>query len=154
MNRILDISFAVNTLSHLLTDPRHVHLIAAKHILRSLRGTVDYGLKYKVDQKINLEGYVDSNWAGSAIDRKSTSGCCFNMGSGVISWFSRKQSCVALSTTEIEYVAFHSASFKVIWLTKLLFDLFDLQLDATCIYCDNQSCLKLSENLVFHDKSK
>ena len=77
---------AVNTL-------RHVHLIAAKHILRYLRGTVDYGLKYDANQKINLEGYVDSYWVGSAIDRKNTSGCCFNMGSGVISWFSRKQSC-------------------------------------------------------------
>ena len=66
-------------------DPRHVHLIAAKHILRYLKGTVDYGIKYEANQKINLEGYVDLDWAGSAIDRKSTSGCCFRMGSGVIS---------------------------------------------------------------------
>ena len=56
-------------------------------------------------KKINLKGYVDSDWAGSAIDRKSTSGCCFSMGSGVISWFSRKQSCVVLSTTEAKDVA-------------------------------------------------
>ena len=62
-----------------MTDPRHVHLIAAKHILRYLMGTIDYGLKYEVNRKINLEGYVDSYWEGSAIDRKSTSGCCFNM---------------------------------------------------------------------------
>ena len=73
-----------------MTDPRNVHFITAKHILRYLKGTVDYGLKYKVDQKINLEGYVHSDWAGSAINRKTTSGCCFSMGSGVISWFSRK----------------------------------------------------------------
>ena len=92
------IFFVVNTLSQFLTDPRSVHLIAAKHILRYLKGTVDYGLKYEVNQKINLEGYVDSDWEGNAIDRNSTSGCCFSMGSGVISWFSRKQSCVALST--------------------------------------------------------
>ena len=56
-------------------DLRHVHLIAANHILRYLKGTVHYGLKYKEDQKINLEGYVDSDWAGSPIDRKSNSGC-------------------------------------------------------------------------------
>ena len=62
--------------------------------MRYLKGTVDYGLKYEPSQKINLEGYVDSNLAGSAIDRKSTSRCCFSMGSGVISWFSRKDSCV------------------------------------------------------------
>ena len=63
LNTIPDICFAMNTLSRFLTDPRHVHLIAAKHILRYLSGTVDYELKYEVNQKINLEGYVDSNWA-------------------------------------------------------------------------------------------
>ena len=72
----------------------------------------------------------------------------------MISWFSRKQSYVALSTTEVEYVAACSASCEAVWLRKILSDLFDLQLDATCIYCDNQSCVKLSKNPVFHDKSK
>ena len=114
-------------------------------ITRYLRGTVDYGLKYDVNQKINLEGYVDLDWAGSAINRKSTSGCCFSMGSGVISWFSRKQSCVALNTAKAEYVAACLDSCEVVWLRKLLSNLFDLQLNATCIYCDNP---------VFHDKSK
>ena len=98
-----DICFVANTLNQFLEDLRQVHLVAAKHILRYLKGTIDYGLKYKADQNINLKGYVDSDWAGSAIDRKRTSGCCFSMGSGVISWFSRKQSCVALSTVEAEY---------------------------------------------------
>ena len=149
-----NICFAVKTLSQFLMDPKHVHLIVAKHILRCLKGTVDYGLKYEENQKINLEGYVDLDWAGSAIDRKSTSGCCFNMGLGVISWFSRKQSCVALSTTKAKYVVACSASSESVWLRKILSDLFDLQLDATCMYCDNQSCVKLSENLVFHEKSK
>ena len=68
MNTRLDICLTMNTLSQFLTDLRHVHLIAAKHILRYLRGTIDYGLKYKVNQKINLEGYVDSYWTGSAIE--------------------------------------------------------------------------------------
>ena len=96
-----------------------------------------------MNQKVNLEGYVDSNWVGSSIDRKSTLGCCFSMGSGVISLFRRKQSCVALSTAEVEYVAACSASCEVVWLRKILFDLFDLQMDAT-LHCDNQSCVKLS----------
>ena len=68
------ICFPVNTLSQFLTNLRHVHLIVAKQILRYLRGIVDYGLKYEVNQNINLEGYVDSYWAGSSIDRKSTLG--------------------------------------------------------------------------------
>ena len=61
MNTRPYIWFTVNTLSQFLIDPRHVHLISAKHILRYLKGTVDYGLKYEADQKINLEGYVDSD---------------------------------------------------------------------------------------------
>ena len=61
---------------------------------------------------------------------------------------------MALSTVDTEYVVAYSSSCEVVWLRKLLFDLFDIQLDATCIYCDNQSCVKLSENPVFHDKSK
>ena len=76
----------------------------------------DYGLKYEANQKINLEGYVDSYFLGSTIDRKSTSGCCFSMGSSVISWFSRKQSYVALSTAEPDYVVACLASCEVVWL--------------------------------------
>ena len=60
--------------------------MVTKHVVRYLKGIVDYGLKYEANQKINLEGYEDSYWAGSAIDRKSTSRCYFNMGSSVISW--------------------------------------------------------------------
>ena len=66
----------------------------------------------------------------------------------------RSQSCVALSTAEAKYVVACSASCEAVWLQKLLSDIFDLELDATCIHCDNQSCMKLSENSVFHDKSK
>ena len=72
----------------------------------------------------------------------------------MISGFSRMQSCVALSIYEAKYVIACSASCEAVWLRKLLFDLFDLQLDATCIYCNSQSCVKFSENPVFHDKSK
>ena len=74
-----NICFVVNTLSQFLTDLRNVHFIVVKHILRYLRGTVDYGLNYKENQKIKLEGYVDSYWVGSAIERKSTLQCCFDM---------------------------------------------------------------------------
>ena len=98
MNTRPDICFVVNTL-------RHVNLMVAKHAVRYLKGTVDYGLKYKTDQRIKLEGYVDSDWAGSAIDRKSTLGCFFSMESGVISWFGKIKSYMALSTTEAKDVS-------------------------------------------------
>jgi hypothetical protein len=149
-----DICFAVNTLSQYMVEPRSVHLIATKHVMRYLKGTIDYGLRYASDREISLQGFTDSDWAGSVADQKSTSGCCFSMGSTMISWFSRKQTSVALSTTEAEYIAACSASNEAVWLRKLLAGLFDLELEATCIWCDNQSCVKLTENPVFHDKSK
>ena len=91
-NTRLDICFAVNTLSQFLMDLIHVHLIIANHVLRYLKGTVDYGLKYDVTNNINLPSYVDSDWARNTTDRKSTSGRCFSLGSGTISWFNKKQS--------------------------------------------------------------
>jgi hypothetical protein len=72
----------------------------------------------------------------------------------MISWFSRKKMSVALSTAEQEYKTTCSASKEAVWLRKLLAGLFDIRLEATCIWCDNQSCVKLTENLMFHVKSK
>jgi hypothetical protein len=136
-NTRLDICFAVNTLSQFLVEPRCVHLVAAKHVMRYLKGTIDYGLSYDGDHDFTLSGYTDADWAGSVSDRKSTSGCCFSLGSAMISWQSRKQSSIALSTTEAEYIAACSASCEAIWLRKLLTDLFDLEVRATLILCDN-----------------
>jgi hypothetical protein len=70
------------------------------------------------------------------------------------SWQSRKQSSIALSAAKAEYIAACSASCKAIWLQKLLTGLFDLEMDATVIFCDNQSCINMTENPVFHDKTK
>jgi hypothetical protein len=147
------ICFAVNTLSQFLVEPRRVHLVAAKHVMRYLKGTLDCGLSYN-DHDFKLSGYTDSDWAGSVSERKSTSRCCFSLGSAMISWQSRKQSSIALSTTEAEYIAACSASCEAIWLQKSLIDLFDLEVEVIVILCGNQSCIKMIENPVFHDKSK
>jgi hypothetical protein len=103
---------------------------------------------------VRLQGYSDSDWAGSDTDQKSTSRCCFSLGSVVISWFSRKQTSVALSSAEAEYIAANLANCESIWLCKLLTGLFGQELEPTVIHYDNQSWIKLSENPVFHDKSK
>jgi hypothetical protein len=149
-----NICFAVNILSQYLLEPRRVDLVATKHVMRYLKGTLDYGLYYTGDHDLRLYGYTDSDWAGSASDRKNTSGCCFSLGSTMTSWKSRKQSNIALSTTKVEYIAACSASCEAIWLQKLLTGLFDLEMEATVILCDNQSYIKMMENPVFHDKSK
>ena len=85
MNTRPKICFALSTRSQFLTYPRHVHLIAVKHGLRYLKSTVDYGIKYDVNYKINLHGYVDSDWVGNATNKKNTLGCCFTLGSCMIS---------------------------------------------------------------------
>jgi hypothetical protein len=86
MNTRPDICFAMNTLSQFLVKPRRVHLVAAKHVMRYLKGTIDYGLSYHGDHNFTLSGYTDSDWTASVADRKSTSGCCFSLESAMISW--------------------------------------------------------------------
>ena len=131
-----------------------MHWIAAKHVMRYIVGMVDYGLHYIRGDGVRLVGYSDSDWVGCASDRKSTSGCCFGLGSAIVSWFNRKQKSMALSSTEAEYMAASQANCEAIWLRKLLVGLFGRELRPTVIYCDNQSCIKLSENPMFHDRSK
>ena len=103
---------------------------------------------------MKLEGFFDADWGGSTIDRKSTSRCSFSLGSRVVFWYNRKQKLVAQSYAKVEYMATSIATCDAIWLCKLLARLFDYKLDSTVIYCDNQSCIILYENPMFHDKSK
>jgi hypothetical protein len=149
-----DIFFAINTLSQFMVEPRRLHWVEEKHVLRYLRGTVDYGLSYIKRDGVKLMGFTDADSAGSTVDKKITSSCCFNLGSGVISWFNRKGKSVALSSIEAEYMVVSLAACEAIWLRKLLMGLFGQELETTIIECDNQSCIKLSENPMFHDRSK
>jgi hypothetical protein len=122
--------------------------------MRYLKGMLDYGLYYIGDHEFRLYGYTDSDWVGSVSDRKSTLGCFFNLGSAMTSWQSRKQSSISLSMEEVEYIAACSTSCESIWTHKLLIVMFNLEMEATMILCDKQSCMNMVENLVFHDKSK
>jgi hypothetical protein len=122
--------------------------------MRYLKGTLEYGLCYTRDHDFKLYGYTDLDWTGFFFDRKSTLGCCFSLGSTMTSWQSKKQSNISLNTTETEYVAACSTNCEAIWLRKLLTCLFNLETEATMILCDNQSCIKMTENPVFHDRLK
>eukprot|EP00253_Pinus_taeda_P011447 PITA_11447 len=101
-----------------------------------------------------LTGYTDSDWAGSVDDRKGTSGYVFHMGSGAISWASKKQPVVSLSTIEAEYVAATVAACQAVWLRRVLRDLCHEQEKGTTIYCDNSSAIALSKNSIFHKRAK
>jgi hypothetical protein len=103
-----------------MVEPRGVHFITTKHVMRYLKGKIDYGLRYASDHEISLQGFTYSNWADSIADQKSTYRCCFSMGSTMISWFSGNQTSVVLSTAEAEYIAACSTSSEAVWPQKLL----------------------------------
>ena len=90
MNKMPGICFFVNTLSQYIVKPRFVHLIAEKDVIKYLKGTIDLGLYYGRDHNYILYGYTDSDWEGSATNRKSTSGGCYCLGPAMISWFRKK----------------------------------------------------------------
>jgi hypothetical protein len=137
-----------------MVKPTKLFWKVGKHVLRYLRGTSEYGLWYRKTNEVKLHGFMDADWAGSPTDKKSTSGGIFSIGSIVLSWYSRKQISVALSLVEAEYMAASQAACEAIWMRKILAGLFGSHLDPTMIHCDNQSCIKISINPVFHDRSK
>ncbi|EMG45193.1 Polyprotein, partial [Candida maltosa Xu316] len=147
-----DISYAVGVLSRFMKDPKEKHMKAAIRVVRYLNGTFDYGLCYsKVGE---LQVYADSDWASIPSDRKSITGYIVTYAGAPISWKSKKQPTVALSTMESEFMALTAAIKETMWLLQL-FENFDVivRLPIT-IYEDNTSCQKLAQNPVFHDRSK
>ena len=128
---------AVNQLSQAMVKPTKLFWKAGKHVLRYLRGTLGYGLWYIQSDEVKLHGFTDVDWAGSPTDRKSTSGGIFSIGSTTVSWYSRKQRSMALSSAEAKYMATSLATWEAIWMRKILVGLFNSHLDPTVIYCDN-----------------
>eukprot|EP00253_Pinus_taeda_P027276 PITA_27276 len=148
-----DICFAVNILSQFQLEPRHDHWMASKHILRNRRGTIHHCLKYD-SKEVKLIGFTNSDWGGSEIDRRSTNGGCFSLGFVMISWMSRKQDPVALSSAEAKYVAACEVGKEAVWFKKLLSNLFEKPLSPTVITCDNQSNIMMSEDPMFYTRTK
>ena len=101
----LDIQFGVCLCTRFQANPKESHFKTAKRILKYLKGTTNVGLWYPNESYIVLSGFSDSDYAGGKLDRKITSGTCHLVGSSLISWNSKKQACVALSTVEAEYIA-------------------------------------------------
>ncbi|CAL9002860.1 unnamed protein product [Prunus brigantina] len=149
-----DLMFIVSLISRYMERPTESHLLAAKRALRYIKGTVSFGIFYKKGGKEELVGYTDSDYAGDQDDRKSTSGYVFLMGSGAVSWSSKKQPVVTLSTTEAEFIAAASSACQVVWLRRILEVLNQEQSSPTVVFCDNISAIKLSKNPVMHGRSK
>ena len=149
-----DMMFVICLISRYMAKPMDLHLQVAKRALRYLKGTVNYGIHYKKGEDGKLLAFTDSDYAGDMDDRKSTSGYVFMMGSSAVSWCSKKQPIVTLSTTEAEFVAAAVCACQGIWIKRVLKELGQLDEGCTTIMCDNSSTIKLSKNPVLHGRSK
>jgi len=129
-----------------------LHFKAAKRILKYLKGTTNVGLWYPNESNIFLSDFSDSDYAGCKLDTKSTSGTFHLLGSSLISWNSKNQACVALSTTEAEYIATGHACAQSIWLKHQLMG-YCVKLEKVPFYCDNTSAINLTKNPIQHSKT-
>ncbi|GJW86706.1 retrovirus-related pol polyprotein from transposon TNT 1-94 [Tanacetum coccineum] len=134
-------------------NPKTTHLEAVKRIFRYIRGTTHLGLWYPKGTRIETIVYADSDHAGDYVDRKSTSGVCTFMGCCLTSWFAKKQTALAISMTEAEYVSAGKACQQALWMKQALID-YDIRLDDVPIMCDNKGAIDLSKNPVQHSRTK
>jgi Reverse transcriptase (RNA-dependent DNA polymerase)/Pol polyprotein, beta-barrel domain/GAG-pre-integrase domain len=151
-----DISFAVNELGRFNAQATQFHMQAAHHVLRYLAGTINLGLTFGLHGSptdIKPEIYTDSSWANDLETRRSTSGMVVKFSGNIVSWSSRKQKTVAISSTEAEYMAASEATCEALWLRTWIREVFRTDVPVT-IYCDNQSAIALAKNDTFHQRTK
>jgi hypothetical protein len=155
-----DLSYAVGVVSQFMQTSRKSHLDAVKRILKYIKHTLQCGIFYEAKRQLQVHGYTDADWAGNVSNRRSTSGFMFSFGSGAVSWSSKKQPTVALSSTKAEYkgatiaACEAIATCETIWLQKLLSNL-GQSLDAPIVICcDNISSILLANNPVYHARTK
>ena len=148
-----DIAFSVGICSRFQSNPKVSHLNAVKRIIKYVGGTCDYGLFYSKESNLSLTGFSDSDSAGNADDRKSTTGGCFYVIANLVAWMSKKQNSRFLSTVEAEYIVVGSCCSQLLWMKKVLTD-YGTSQDTMIVYCDNSSTIDISKNSVQHSKTK
>jgi hypothetical protein len=152
-----DISYSVGVLARFNKNPGPQHWKAVKHLFRYLKGTLDYKLTYSSHGSSSpklFTTYCDADHGGNPDNGRSTSGYIVKLGSGAISWSSRLQGIVALSTTEAEYVAATSAGQEILWLRNLFTELGYKFNSPSTLYIDNQSALSVAKNPEHHGRMK
>ncbi|GJU09908.1 retrovirus-related pol polyprotein from transposon TNT 1-94 [Tanacetum coccineum] len=148
-----DIMFSLCLCARFQEDPKTYYLEAVKCIFRYIKGTMYLGLWYPKETSIETIVYTDSDHAGDYVDRKSTSGICTFVGCCLTSWFSKKQTILAISTAEAEYISAEKACQQALWMKQALID-YDIRLDDVPTMCDNKGTIDLSKNPVQHSRTK
>nr|KYP72326.1 Retrovirus-related Pol polyprotein from transposon TNT 1-94 [Cajanus cajan] len=134
-------------------NPKDSHMISIKRILKYLRGTINVGLWFSKGVSLSLVGYSDLDYAGCRLDRKSTSGTCHLLGSALVSWHSKKQACIALSTHEVEDIAAGSCCVQLLWMKQQLMD-YGVRLYKIPLRRDNTNFINLTQNPILHSRTK
>jgi hypothetical protein len=149
-----DIAYAVSVVSQFMHNPRQPHMDAVERILRYLKSSPGKGLLFSKHGHLGVDGYTDADWAGSANDRRSTSGYFTYVGGNLVTWRSKKQSVVSRSSAEAEYRGMAIGVCELLWLKNLMKDLGFSQRTAMNLYCDNKSAIEIAHNPVQHDRTK
>ncbi|XP_019251221.1 PREDICTED: uncharacterized protein LOC109230150 [Nicotiana attenuata] len=153
-NTRLDIAHSVQNLSHFMDDPRKPHLKAAFHLLRYLKGDPTLEIFMSKDADYTNKAYCDSDWETCPYSRKSVSGYLVLLGSSPVSWKSKKQDTISLSSAEAEYRAIRKVVGELVWLSRLFEELTVPFPKPITVLCDSQSAMHIARNLVFHKRTK
>ena len=151
-----DLAYPCSKMGHVQSKPGKVHNSDAKHLLHYLQGTKHLGLVYTggLANANVLDGYVDASWGDCVDTFRSTTGFCFMLNGGAVSWFSKKQTTVAQSTTESEYISTAPAACEAVSLRAIAKELCIEQMEPTVLYEDNYGCVQLTKDEVLHKKTK
>ncbi|KAL8140089.1 hypothetical protein V2J09_006110 [Rumex salicifolius] len=149
-----DLAYCVGVLSRYMQEPKEPHGAALKQVLRYIQGTISFGMVFKSSNKAVLVGYSDSSHNVDLDDGRSTTGHIFYLNESPITWCSKKQETVALSSCEAEFMAATEAAKQAIWLQELLGEILGKSSEKVVIRVDNKSAIALTRNPVFHGRSK
>ena len=150
----LDIAYAVGIVSQFMHNPQVEHMDAAMKIVRYLKGSPGRGVFFKRNGNLEIQGYIDTDWAGNPNDIRSTFGYFTMVGGNLVTWRSKKQKVVALSSAESEFRGIARGLVEVIWLRKLMAEIGFQQKGAYRLLCDNKAAISISENPVQNDRTK
>ena len=149
-----DINYNVRVCARYQANPKESHMTTLKIIIKYVKTTAEFGVWYSKDTNNVLARYSDTDWAGNIVDdKKSTSRGCFYVGNNLVSWMSKKQNSILLSTTKVEHITASSYCTKLLWMQKLLHD-YGICQEHLTIYCDNTSAINISKNPVQHSRTK
>ena len=149
-----NITYSLHALSRFMHHPCKLHIEAALRVVRYLKNAPCQGLFFSSNSDFRLRAYCDSNWAGCPITGRSTTGYCVFLGPSLVSWRSKRQKIVSISSAEAEYRAMTGACCELTWLRYLIQDLEVLHPEPALLYCDNKVALHIAANPVFHERTR